>query len=65
MVFDPVGNDFGVGLRFELESVFQQIGTQFLEIFDDPVVHDRDVIFRHVGMGIGLVRNTVRRPSGV
>ena len=47
-VFDPardqVGNHFAVGVAFQLATVSCQFGLEFLEILDDPIVHQGDLI---------------------
>lgn len=61
-----VGEDFGVGLRVENMSTFNQLVAQDLIILDDPVV-DEVKPTRFVGMGVGIFAGdcAVRGPAGV
>ena len=65
VVPDPVSDHFRVGFRLELEAVLFQVVAQFLVIFDDAVVHDRNVLLGHVRVRIGFVRHAVSCPARV
>ena len=61
---DEVRDDLGVGIGGELGALFFQLAAQLGEIFDDAVVHDRE-LFGGVRMGVVLGRPAMRRPAGV
>ena len=42
-----------------------QIVAQFLVVFDNAIVHDRNIVLRHVRVRIAFVRRTVRCPTRV
>jgi len=63
-IIDQVGQDFGIGLGFELVALVGQLDLQGGMVFDDTVVDQGDLP-RHVGMGIDLVGRPVGRPTGV
>ncbi len=55
---------FGIGLAFKHPPAGDQFVTQFLEILDNAVVHQRHQR-GGVRVGIGLRRRTVGGPAGV
>ena len=61
---DEMGNGFGIGIGLELMAGIREFRAERREVLDDPVVHDRDLGIA-VRMGVGLVRDAVRGPTGV
>jgi hypothetical protein len=68
-VIDQVGDHFGVGLALEYVAQRRQFGAQFVVVFNDAVVHQRDAgvvrIRREVRVGIVRSRRAVRGPAGM
>jgi hypothetical protein len=68
-VVDQVGDHFGVGLALEHVAERGQFGAQFVVVFDDAVVDQRDArLFRRrreVRVGVVRGRRAVRGPAGV
>ena len=65
-VFDELHQHFGVGLALEVVALALELLAQCGVVFDDAVVHQRDMSgFRHVGMGVGLRGHAVCGPSRV
>src|SRR5579883_3332096 len=56
------GDGLGIGLGLEAVAELAQLAAQLLEILDDAVVDDGDAR-RRDGMGVGLVRDAMRRPA--
>ena len=64
-VIDAVGDDFGVGLRFEgVTQGFEAFAFGF-EVFDDAVVDDGNHPAGDVGVGVGFGYAAVGRPAGM
>ncbi len=61
---NEVSHHFAVGFAFECPTRRRQFGAQFLEILDDPVVHDRD-FGGGVRVRVGRRGGTMRCPAGV
>jgi hypothetical protein len=59
-----VRDHLGVGLAAEFGAARNQALTQFAEILDDAVMHDRDM-FGGMRMGVGLGRPAMCRPPCV
>ena len=59
-----MGNDLGIGFRHKDVAGLFQLGSQFLEILDDAVVHNGHDTGR-VGVGIVRCRTSVGRPTRV
>ena len=61
-----MGEHLGVGLRAEPVAPREEPVAEVPEVLDDAVVDDRDLA-RAVGVGVGVevVRATVRRPAGM
>ena len=59
-----MGDDLRIRFRLEFVTLGAQRLAQFAEVFDDAVVDDRDAAVG-VGMGVGLVRASMRRPARV
>ena len=49
-----VDDDFRIGLGFEVVAAGFQFVFQFLKVFDDTVMHQRQITTGHVRMGIGF-----------
>ena len=68
-VVDQVSDDLGVGLAHEDVAQGGQLGAQFVVVFDDAVVNQRDarIVFawREVRVGIVRCRRAVGGPAGV
>ncbi len=65
-VFDQVHQHLGVGAAAERVAVLFERVLQHPVVLDDAVVYQGDVLrFGVVGMGVGVVRNAVRRPARV
>src|SRR5690606_30790168 len=67
---DQVGDDFGVGLAFELVAGGAQLAAQFVVVLDDAVVDQRDArlaaaLAREMGMGVVGGRRAVGGPAGM
>ena len=57
-------NDLGVGLAFKMIAFFNQLGTKFHIVFDDPVVHDcKPAVIAGVGMGVRVGRCAMGGPT--
>ncbi len=54
----------GIGLAFKRASARCQLITQLFEIFDNAIVHERDLA-RRMGMRVARGRRAVRGPAGV
>ena len=65
MRVDEMNDHLGVGLGDEPVSLLLQPRAQGLEVFDDAVVHHRDLIVADVGMRVGGCRRAMRRPAGM
>ena len=65
MRVDEVNDHLGVGLGDEPVALLLQSRTQGLEVFDDAVVHHRDLSVADVGMRVGARGRAVGRPAGV
>ena len=64
--FDQVRQDFRIGLRGKGVSGLQEAFAKNGIILDDAVMDDGDVAAAvEVGMGVGLVGDSVRSPSGM
>ena len=63
-VVNQVHHDFGVGFRQKLVALGDQLFAQFLVIFDDAIVHQRDVA-GCVGMGVFVGGHAVGSPAGM
>jgi hypothetical protein len=59
-----MGDDFRVRLRREAVAFFDQMLLEFQVVFDDAVMHHRDLLHL-VGMGVGLGGAAVGSPAGV
>ena len=59
-----MGNDFSISLAFKRPPARDQAVPQRFEIFDDPVVDERDFA-RCVGMRVARRRRAVRCPAGM
>jgi len=64
-VIDQVGDDFGVGLAFENVAGGLQFAAQFVMVFDDAVVHQRNAPARKMRVRIVRGRRAVGRPARV
>ena len=64
-VIDAVGDDFGIGLRFEGVAQGLEAFAFGFEVFDDAVVDDGDHAAGDVGVGVGLGYTAVGRPAGM
>ena len=61
---NQVRDDFGVGIRGKHITRLLQADTQFLVIFDDPVMHYRQSV-GNVRVRIALARHAMRCPAGM
>src|SRR6476646_10692798 len=59
-----MGDDFGVGLGFELGAFALKLFAQFAEVLDDAVVNYRNAI-SGMRMGVALGRPPVGGPAGM
>jgi hypothetical protein len=59
-----MGHDFGIGFRLKCRTIIGQFFAQFLKVFDDTVMDQRQAVGR-VRMGVDLVRHTMGRPAGM
>lgn len=68
-MYDQVGDDLGVGLALEDVAERGQFGAQFVVVFNDAVVDQRDARllgrWREVRVGVVRGRRAVRGPAGV
>ncbi|MNL00974.1 hypothetical protein D3C87_1214260 [compost metagenome] len=64
LVVEQVGDDFGVGVRGEHVTQGFELLTQSFVVFDDAVVHHRQVTGK-MRVRVALARCTVSRPAGV
>lgn len=64
LVIQQVGDDFGVGVRSEYVAQPLELLTQHFVVFDDAVVHHRQVAGK-VWVGVAFARRTVGSPTGV
>src|SRR3546814_3017693 len=64
VVVDQVGDDLGVGLRFELVAQRGQSFTLLFVVLDDAVVHQRHAV-ADVRMRVEFRHATMRGPAGV
>ena len=67
-VVDQVSDHFGIGLALEHVANALQLGAQFVVVFDDAVMHQRNTCFALAGeMRVSIVssRRAVRCPAGV
>ena len=64
-MIDAVGDDFGVGLRFEGVTQGLEAFAFGFEVFDDAVVDDGNHAAGDVGMGIGFGYTAVGCPTGM
>ena len=64
LVVEQVGDHFGVGVRGEDVAQALELFTQHFMVFDDAVVHHRQVA-REVRVSVTLARSTVGGPTGV
>ena len=64
-VVDAVGNDFGIGLRFEGVTQRLQAFAFGFKVFDDAVVDNRDHAAGNVGVGVRLGYAAVGCPTSV
>ena len=66
ILFDQVGNDFGVGLGGELVAFLDELFLQAKIVLDDAVVHDDDLAGAvAVRMGVFFRGTAVGGPAGV
>lgn len=61
---DELRGDLGVGAREEIIPLAEQPGTQLLIVFDDAVMHQRE-LFGGVGVGVYVGGLPVGGPAGV
>ena len=61
---NQVSNNFGICFRIKAITAFNQQSTQGFVVFDNTVMHYRNVI-RHMRVGIRFRRLAVGRPAGV
>ena len=61
---DQMGQNFTVGLAFELTPGGAELGGQFAVIFDDAVMHQGDLA-GDVGVGVGFGWPAMGGPAGV
>ena len=64
-VVDAVGDDFGIGLRFEGVTQRLQAFAFGFKVFDDAVVDNRNHAAGNVGVGVRLGYAAVGRPTGM
>ena len=64
LVVEQVGDDFGVGVRGEHIAQALELLAQHFVVFDDAVVHHRQVT-GEMRVGVALARRTVGGPAGV
>ncbi len=62
---DQVGDQLGIGVRFDRIAARQQLGAQLGMIFDNAVVHHRHAVGGDMGMRVALARRAVGGPAGV
>ena len=60
-----MSDNFSISIGAEFKPLRLQIGTQLGMVFDDAVVHNRDLLAAHVRMGIALSRHTMGGPARV
>src|SRR5690606_3682602 len=70
VVVDKMGDDFGIGLAFELVAGGAQFAAQFVVVFDDAVVHQGNarlaaVLAREMGLGVVGGRCAMGGPAGM
>src|SRR4029077_6918877 len=66
MLFDEVSNDFGIGLRGELMTFFDELFLQAEVILDDAIVYDDDLAGAvAMRMSVFFRGAPVSSPSGV
>ena len=64
LVIQQVSDDFGISIRSKHVTQCFQLFTQGFMVFDDAVVHHRDVA-REMRVSIALARGAVGCPTGV
>ena len=64
-VVDAVGDDFGIGLRFEGVTQSLQTFAFAFKVFNDAVVDNRDHAAGNVGVGVRLGYTAVGCPTGM
>ncbi|MNE80383.1 hypothetical protein D3C80_1769470 [compost metagenome] len=63
---DQMGNNLCIRFGREMASAGNQLFFEVQVVFDNPVVHDRELLaFIGVGVGVLVGRFTVSRPAGV
>ena len=65
MRVDEMGDHLGVGLGNELITLLLQPGAQRLEVFNDAVVHHRDLVVANMRMRVDGCRGAMGRPAGM
>ncbi|MNW64849.1 hypothetical protein D3C74_431710 [compost metagenome] len=61
-----MGNNLCIRFGREMASAGNQLFFEVQVVFDNPVVHDRELLaFIGVGVGVLVGRFTVSRPAGV
>ncbi|MNY62550.1 hypothetical protein D3C86_1993820 [compost metagenome] len=64
-MLEQVDDDFGVGIGAELVAQVLELRAQLLVVFDDAVVHHRQLVAREMRVGVALARRAVGGPAGV
>ncbi len=66
ILFNKMGQDFGIGLRAETMPLCDKLFTQGVIIFDDPIVHHHQIAAAiTVRMGVFGRRRAMGRPAGM
>lgn len=66
-VLAQLGNNFSIGLRFEDESLLEELVLEFLVVGDDTIVNSDEFVVsvRSVRMAVDIGGNSVSSPSSV